>query len=671
MKLPRYKRFNNNILRITDAFIFDEDDDERIPFQQIYQYLSFENCDQCFYFAASYLKALVQWDLYNENFDIDYNDQSGHCKNIVKHLKKAKNQIKILILINIEPTLKSVLGISKITGNKYFKKIEDYRQTEFYKQFETRKKILNNLIEHIDKNIKVTEEYIKDYLPNNSNNNLIKLCKENVSMKKCLHLEESETKDLEYLYDAGFEVAYELKLKKTIWRKNLKYYLIWLGYFVSFIISFLPLGIALSEYIDLKLEENMTKELVDINEEYSLFASIKNMVSSIFSGRENNQNNPQAPEGNRNRNEIINDNNDNNNNNNSTDKKLPENISKLRFIELKEKTLKIMKEKIVKIFNEKIKDIKEEVKFLVFVDNLFKEKTWNGIIREITSKSFDTREMILKKGEIIKLFNKESQYENAIEKLSSEIEKALNNISAEIKYEFYKEGYEKNKEKRLEQIIIRKRFWDIDYETAIKIVQRILYQNILDKDGKFNKDLFIKKEDKKDKAKETNEEKEKEIFIQYVKIFYDTPMVKKFKKIKNIDDFTLKNNFKLNFEHDLILQDVQMLYLTKNYRDFDKRLFKDFTNGIKDIIKEIYKLSIEDITDKFDSFIKTICQIIYEKVKTYLELEILPNILLAKSKIKKKKLNEEEQRVVNLINESSRQKAFDFMKYKNFGQLMD
>ena len=114
-----------------------------------------------------------------------------------------------------------------------------------------------------------------------------------------------------------------------------------------------------------------------------------------------------------------------------------------------------------------------------------------------------------------------------------------------------------------------------------------------------------------------------------------------------------------------------MLYLERNYNDIEKRIFSDFTNGIKDIIKEIYELSIEDITDKFHSFNRTICQIIYEKVKTYLELEILPNILMAKNKMKKKKLNEEEQRVVNLINESSRQKAFDFMKYKNFGQLMD
>ena len=586
----------------------------------------------------------------------------------------AQKQLKILILLNIEPTLKSILIYQKISGNKYFKKIDDYSETAFYKQFETRKKILNNLIEHIDRNIKVTKDYIKNYLPYNIYYNLIELHTENVPIKKCLKLKDEEVKDLEYLYDASFDFTFELSIKKRIVTVNWNHCFLYLGYLISAIVSIFSDEYAerISDYITEKLNNIVNERLVDVNEDFSLIGKIKNMISSMFNEREEveNDTNIQNPNQDDNENDI----------NNKNNKRSPENISKLCFIELKEKTLKIMKENIIKIFNQKIKDIKEELNFLVFIDCLFKEKTWNNIIIDIILKSFDTREMLLQKDEIIKLFNKESQYEKAIEKLTSEIDKALKNIASEIKSEFVKEGYEKNKVKRLEHIIIRKRFGDIDYKTAVKIVESILYQNILDKDGKFNKDLFIKNEDKakdkakdktkdkaKDKTKENKEEKKK-IFIQYVNIFYETPMPKKFEKIKTIEDFTLKNNFKPNFEHDLILQDVQKLYFTKNYSDIDKRIFLDFTNGIKDIIKEIYELSTNEIiSDKFDSFIKAI----YEKIKTYLEEEILPNILMAKSKMKKKKLNKEEQRIVNLINESSREKAFDFMKYKNFGQVMD
>ena len=49
-------------------------------------------------------------------------------------------------------------------------------------------------------------------------------------------------------------------------------------------------------------------------------------------------------------------------------------------------------------------------------------------------------------------------------------------------------------------------------------------------------------------------------------------MPKKFEKIKTIEDFTLKNNFKPNFEHDLILQDVQKLYFTPLLPQHDDEL---------------------------------------------------------------------------------------------------
>ena len=418
MRLPRYKRFNNDFLRITDAFIKD-DDEEKLPFQEIIEFLSFENCDQCFYFAASYLKAYVEWQLFKDNFLNDYNDKSGHCKEMINHFEMAQKQLKILILLNIEPTLKSILIYQKISGNKYFKKIDDYSKTAFYKQFETRKKILNNLIEHIDRNIKVTKDYIRNYLPYNIYYNLIELHTENVPIKKCLKLKDEEVKDLEYLYDASFDFTFELSIKKRIVTVNWNHCFLYLGYLISAIVSIFSDEYAerISDYITEKLNNIVNERLVDVNEDFSLIGKIKNMISSMFNEREEveNDTNIQNPNQDDNENDI----------NNKNNKRSPENISKLCFIELKEKTLKIMKENIIKIFNQKIKDIKEELNFLVFIDCLFKEKTWNNIIIDIILNSFDTREMLLQKDEIIKLFNKESQYEKAIEKLTSEIDKAL------------------------------------------------------------------------------------------------------------------------------------------------------------------------------------------------------------------------------------------------------
>jgi len=49
-------------------------------------------------------------------------------------------------------------------------------------------------------------------------------------------------------------------------------------------------------------------------------------------------------------------------------------VDKTRFsMQFLADILKIMKEKIVKIFNQKIRDINEEIKFLVFIDCLFKK----------------------------------------------------------------------------------------------------------------------------------------------------------------------------------------------------------------------------------------------------------------------------------------------------------
>ena len=295
-----------------------------------------------------------------------------------------------------------------------------------------------------------------------------------------------------------------------------------------------------------------------------------------------------------------------------------QNMTIISSIDIKDKILEDIKTKLILLFNDKIIEIKEEIKFLLFVDYIFQEENWKNIILNIsTNNSFNINEIFLQKNEIINMFNEIYLHELIIEKIIIEAEKVLNNFIKEIKSEFYNEKYEPNKVKRFEHILLKKCSGNIDYKTSLEITKQILSQNILNNKGNFTKDLFIINPNKK-------EEKNKQ--IQFVKIFYDSPYPDEINEIKNINEFKLKQNFEFN--KDLILQDVYMVYLLRNYRNPEQRLFSDFTNGIKDIIIGLFNKSIEDITDKYDNFFIEIYQILFGKIKTYLEKEIFPNILI-------------------------------------------
>ena len=295
-----------------------------------------------------------------------------------------------------------------------------------------------------------------------------------------------------------------------------------------------------------------------------------------------------------------------------------QNMTIISSIDIKDKILEDIKTKLILLFNDKIIEIKEEIKFLLFVDYIFQEENWKNIILNIsTNNSFNINEIFLQKNEIINMFNEIYLHELIIEKIIIEAEKVLNNFIKEIKSEFYNEKYEPNKVKRFEHILLKKCSGNIDYKTSLEITKQILSQNILNNKGNFTKDIFIINPNKK-------EEKNKQ--IQFVKIFYDSPYPDEINEIKNINEFKLKQNFEFN--KDLILQDVYMVYLLRNYRNPEQRLFSDFTNGIKDIIIGLFNKSIEDITDKYDNFFIEIYQILFGKIKTYLEKEIFPNILI-------------------------------------------
>ena len=83
--------------------------------------------------------------------------------------------------------------------------------------------------------------------------------------------------------------------------------------------------------------------------------------------------------------------------------------------------------------------------------------------------------------------------------------------------------------------------------------------------------------------------------MQYVKIFHSSPYPKEIKAIKNIEDFSLTQDFELKFDHDLILQDAftdffsQLANVVDNCGlDFDciKTQVVDVWNGISDSEKE-------------------------------------------------------------------------------------
>ena len=124
-------------------------------------YLNFENNSQCFYFASSYYNARIAYEKHKSQFESNINDPK-YCNFIVKYLKKTKKKLKKLIEINIEPVLKSFVDWEKISKlDKLLQGTEDNSSANsFITQFENRKLIVKKLIEIIEDNINIVNEYI-------------------------------------------------------------------------------------------------------------------------------------------------------------------------------------------------------------------------------------------------------------------------------------------------------------------------------------------------------------------------------------------------------------------------------------------------------------------------------------------------------------------------------
>ena len=406
-----------------------------------------------------------------------------------------------------------------------------------------------------------------------------------------------ETKERRLMLSTIEEFIYELNISKKIKKKEnynikeikLSFKNIYSNYQEQEVdfnknIDIIPCAVQKTESLNLNIEHIMNK----VSSIYEKIKKEKQKINELKSSpKENN---------------IIT-NNTNNNEDNPT-----QNI-KVNLIDIDENIYKEIRKKIIEIFNNKIKEIQEEIKFLAFIDYLFNENNWKNFFDELIN-SFDNNEIFLQKDEIKNMFNDVSQREQAFEIISFETEKILDDFIHKIKTEFYNEEYDSNKIKRFEHILLRK-CSNLDYKTSLEIVKQILSQNILNEKGIFNNDLFNIQQNKK---------KEKKRGVQCVKIFYDSTYPNEIKEIKNIDDFILEKTFE--FKKDLLLRDVNILYLYKNYSNPDILIFNGFTYKIKDIIIEVFNKSTEDITDIFDDYFISICQKILRKIKINLDMDI-------------------------------------------------
>lgn len=663
MKLPRYKRFNNNFLRISEGVRVKHLNNDN----GLNNYLDFEGNEECFYFAVFYYKAIIQHSNYLDNLTKkkDPNKDIIYCKNIIENFKKTKEKLKSLVEVNINPILKSFddwENLSKL--DKFFKvdknENNNYQEKNFYKQFLSRKNLIKKLIAHIISNIDTIDQFIKIHSKENLKKYKYYLIRENVQMEKELNLDAEEIRNLDYFKDAGFYDIYKFKITQPVIRRTKKFWGIFLGYFLlifvsSFALSFIPIPFVSTIILSVgnslikdkfyeALRNQAYLDYVDIHENNSMFSIIKRKIVSIFKSNHNeNEGNVRVGGGNQRvedkNNSIVDD---------SLKREEIENIKKLLI--QNSNTI------INQFIDENIKK-NEEIKFLILVDKYNKNRIWNDKIIAIISQNFnlENNKIYKEKYQIIKCLNKKSKYEEGKNILNSLIKEIINNIFSEIKNNFSRKEYnDKEGLTCLEHIIIKSNYGKMSENTSSEIVRQILSNNILNKDYIFNIKLF-----------------QNEKSIQNTRIYYKIDYPLNSKKIKSINDFKFNKAFEVPIESDPILKDLQILYLQKGYNNVDSLLFTDFTNKIKQIIIDIFNLSCnEKNNEEFENFIQNIKNRLKDLVETYLKEEIYPNILININRQKSKKLNKEEEEVFNRITEISGREAFKSLKSGNYQQLL-
>ena len=663
--LPRHEKFTNNFLRILDAInIYDNFSNT----DELENFFKFENDSQCFYFASSYYMARVSFEKHQKQFKDNIN-RDYFCKEIVKYLKETKDKLNKLIELNIEPTLKSFFDWEKITEVDIMLQSGNFinqSDKSFKTQFTSRKLIVNNLIKIVEQNINVVQEYIDNYLPTN-----VKGCEAVLEVEKeddllkALGLSEEYKNDVnDYLADAGLMNTFKYIIKKKVIKRNFLNWFLYLGFYIFF--SFLSLIRPLIskgsfEAISKTINVLLTKyfKLEYDTENNSIFSVIKSKIFSFFSNKEdkikkeNNQNNIYVE----NKGENLRDN------------------AKLLTIEELEKfeknTVENIKKYINDVFNENKKNIFEEIKFLLFIDNYFYQSNWKNKIEEIINDYFGQNIELKEKAQLIKLCNNKENHELAVERLKKIIKEGIAQIIKTIKEKFESNEYKENEITKLEHIIIKDCDGSLNDKSASNIVSQILSQKVIDENRNFNKKLFDEittpyetnrtdKKKRKKKGKNLDEKPE----VQSIKIYYNTPYPQHFNKIDNINNLSLTlDSFEVK---DQILQDVQILYLVKNYKEPDKLINKDFTQKIISILNRLYYLSFLDFNKKTEQFFDNMSHKVEDLIEKYLNGEIFPNILTKENNKKIIKLNKEEQEIYDLISQNSGKKAIDLLESRDF-----
>ena len=182
MKLPRYKRFNNNFLRISEGVrVKNRSNDEGLN-----NYLDFEGNEDCFYFSVFYYKAIIEHSNYLRiRVDEDPDEDIKYCEKIIHYFKKTKEKLNLLIEVNIDPVLKSFQDWEQLSKLEKFFKFDtenSYHEKNFYKQFLFRKNLIIKLKDHIDRNIDVINQFIQIFAKKNRNNYKYYLDRDNVEI---------------------------------------------------------------------------------------------------------------------------------------------------------------------------------------------------------------------------------------------------------------------------------------------------------------------------------------------------------------------------------------------------------------------------------------------------------------------------------------------------------
>ena len=163
--------------------------------------------------------------------------------------------------------------------------------------------MIKKLIEHINRNIDVINDFIQIYSKKNLKKYKYHLDRENVLMKDELNLDLEEVRNLDFFNDAGFYDLYKFKITIPVILRTGKFWLILLGYFLlifvsSFALSFIPIPFvpaiilsienAIVEQFTFKALAKQTHlEYVDKHEKNSMFSIIKRKVTSIFKPSQN------------------------------------------------------------------------------------------------------------------------------------------------------------------------------------------------------------------------------------------------------------------------------------------------------------------------------------------------------------------------------------------------